>query len=102
MHLGLLDKNENKCEEMLQILQHYSAEYVPIDSESTILHKINLGGDHLTVERGIGAIGAVSDSDSPQERLEGLIPKHDDFHCEMIFLQVNLSHFRQMLCFYHP
>ncbi|XP_078356450.1 uncharacterized protein LOC144641297 [Oculina patagonica] len=88
VHLGLLDKNENKSEDrMLQILQHCSAEYVPADSESTILHKINLGGDHLTVERAIGAINAVSDSDSPQERLEGLIPKHEDFHCEMIFLQ---------------
>ena len=53
-----------------------------------ILHKVAFGGDHLTVERGISATAAVSDSDTPFERLEGLILKHEDFHCEMNVLQV--------------
>lgn len=92
MHLGLLDKDENKSNEMLQILQHCNAEYVPVDQESKILNKINLGGDHLTVERAISAVNAVADSDTPHERLEGLIPKHEDFHCKMNFLQVQFVH----------
>ena len=96
IHLGLLDKNENKSHEMLEILQHCNFQYVPKARDSsaddadqfTILHKVALGGDHLTVERGIGATAAVSDSDTALERLEGLFLKHEDFHCEMNVLQV--------------
>ena len=53
-----------------------------------VLHKVAFGGDHLTVERGVSACAAVADSDTPFERLEGLILKHEDFHCEMNILQV--------------
>ncbi|XP_068693691.1 uncharacterized protein [Montipora foliosa] len=88
VQLGLLEKDENKSEEMLQILQHCHAEYVPLDPESSILHKINLGGDHLTVERATSAVNAVADSDEAHERLEGIILKHEEFHCEMNFLQM--------------
>lgn len=94
MHLGLLEKNENKSHEMLEILQHCNMEYVPktketnTDNHYKILHKVAFGGDHLTVERGISATAAVSDSDTPFERLEGLILKHEDFHCEMNVLQM--------------
>lgn len=88
VQLGLLEKNENKSEEMLQIIQHCHTEYVPSDPELNILHKINLGGDHLTVERAVSAVNAVADSDEAHERLEGLILKHEEFHCEMNFLQV--------------
>ena len=76
---------------MLQILQHCHTEYVPSDPESCVLHKINFGGDLLTVERAISAVNAVvaiADSDEAHERLQGLILKHKDFHCEMNFLQV--------------
>ena len=80
---------------MLEILQHCNAEYVPkcrntigeCEDEDKILYKVAFGGDHLTVER---AVGAVADSDNPYERLEGLIIKHEDFHCEMNVLQVIL------------
>lgn len=96
IHLGLLDKNENKSHEMLEILQHCNTEYVPKARDSStddadqykVLHKVAFGGDHLTVERGISAAAAVGDSDTPFERLEGLILKHEDFHCKMNVLQV--------------
>lgn len=96
IHLGLLDKNENKSHEMLEILQHCNSQYVPNVRDSstddadqfTILHKVAFGGDHLTVEHGISATAAVGDSDTPFERLEGLFLKHEDFHCEMNVLQV--------------
>ena len=78
VQLGLLEKSENKSEEMLQIIQYCHTVYVPSDPESNILHKINLGGDHLTVERAVSAVNAV----------EGLILKHEEFHCEMNFFQV--------------
>ena len=80
---------------MLEILK-YCNEYVPKfrttsaegEEEDRIVHKIPLGGDHLTVERGVSAAASVADSDTPFERLEGLILKHEDFHCEMNILQV--------------
>lgn len=74
---------------MLEILQHCNEEYVPTNADkSRILQKIPLGGDHLTVERAVSAVNAVADADSPYERLHGLVLKHEDFHCEMNFLQV--------------
>ena len=42
----------------------------------------------LTIERAISAVNAVRDADNPYERLQGLVLKHEDFHCEMNFLQV--------------
>lgn len=88
VQLGLLEKNENKSEEMLQIIQHCHTKYVPSDPESNIQHKINLGGDHLTVERAVTATNAVADADEAHKRLEGQILKHEEFHCKMKFLQV--------------
>ena len=99
--MGLLEKNENKIPEMLEILQHCNEEYVPTnDDKSKILLKIQVGGDHLTIERAISAVNAVGDADKPYERLQGLVLKHEDFHCEMNFLQVTLfKNFNQLFFF---
>lgn len=101
VQLGLMEKDENKSEEMLQILQHCHAEYVPSDPESNTLHKINIGGDHLTVERAISAVNAVAESDEAHERLEGIILKHEEFHCEMNFLQVYFRSLFPYTCLVH-
>jgi len=45
-----------------------------------------LGGDHLTVERATSAVNAVANSDKAHERLEEIILKYRELHCEMIFL----------------
>ena len=50
--------------------------------------RYNPGGDHLTIKCAINAVNAVGDADKPYERLQGLVLKHEDFHCEMNFLQV--------------
>ena len=65
-----------------------------------VLHKVAFGGDHLTVERGVSASAAVADSDTPFERLEGLILKHEDFHCEMNILQVGYIFIKLKTNFY--
>lgn len=51
--------------------------------------KINFGGDHLTVERATSAVNAVANSCEAHKRLKGIILKHEEFHCEMKFLQVD-------------
>lgn len=63
-------------------------EYVPVNEDKSILHKIHMGGDHLTIERAISSVNAVGDADTPFERLQGLVLKHENFYCEMDFLQV--------------
>ena len=90
---------------MLEILQHCNSQYVPKVKDSStdgpdqykVLHKVAFGGDHLTVERGVSASAAVADSDTPFERLEGLILKHEDFHCEMNILQVGYMMMMMMM-----
>ena len=80
-HLGLLEKNENKIPEILEILHHCNEEYVPTNADkSRIFQKIPLGGDHLTVERAVSAVNTIADADSPYERLHGLVLKYEDFH----------------------
>lgn len=84
---------------MIEILQHCNAEYVPkcrntngeCKDEDQILYRVAFGGDHLAVERAVGAVAAVADSDNPYERLEGLIIKHEGFHCEMNVLRMIYS-----------
>ena len=39
VQLGLLEKGENKSEQMLQIFQHWHAEYVPSDPECISIQK---------------------------------------------------------------
>ena len=92
--LGLLLKNENKTEEMVEILEELHKQYVPIsgstkDTKSVkIVEKVLFGGDQLTEERARNATDGRSDGDSEYERLEGLIPKVEDWHAKRILYQV--------------
>jgi hypothetical protein len=82
---------------MVEILKIINMKYVPTtkvqnefgDEEEEIKKRILFGGDQLTVERAIGAMGAVMDSETPFKQLKGIIPKVEDFHCEMNILQVH-------------
>ena len=94
MPLGLLLKNENKTEEMVDILEELHKQYVPIsgstkDTKSVkIVEKVLFGGDQLTEERARNATNGRSDGDSEYERVEGLIPKVEDWHAKRILYQV--------------
>jgi len=82
---------------MVDILRIDHANYVPTtkvlnefdEEEDVILERVMLGGDQLTIERAIGAMGAVMDADTPYQQLKGVIPAVEDFHCEMNILQVS-------------
>ena len=84
-------KNENKTEEMVEILEELHKQYVPISGSTKetksvkIVEKVLFGGDQLTEER---AKNGRSDGDSEYERLEGLIPKVEDWHTKRILYQV--------------
>lgn len=53
----------------------------------TCLHPV---GDRLTDERVQSAQTAMSNADSPKDKLEGFISKIEDFHRLMNFLEVKI------------
>ena len=79
---------------MVEILEQLHKQYVPIfgstnDTKSVkIVEKVLFGGDQLTEERARNATDGRSDGDSEYERLEGLIPKVEDWHAKRILYQV--------------
>ena len=91
-------KNE-KNEEMLDILQYLHDKYVPVSRNTSVtgeetvkvLEKLFFGGDQLTEERARNSTDARSDGDNKYERLEGLIPKVEDWHAIRILYQVHES-----------
>ena len=103
MPLGVLPLDENKHEDMFQILQHLQS-YVPtihgeaeVECQSTgeILHtevvdhhKILLGGDLLTSFRVRGVQRLMRYSDNVDLQCSGLIPISEDWHTKMTFLEV--------------
>ena len=98
--LGVQLFNENKTNEMCQIMQN-PHKYVPtkllnksydtdIIYEEGHHHKILFGGDQLTVCRSRGAQAARSNDDRTihAARLDGLIPVTEDWHARMTLLRV--------------
>ena len=79
---------------MLEILQDLHNKYLPTenvgghDEEVVVLEKIFFGGDQLTDERCTNCVDARSDGDTEFERLEGYMPKIEDWHAIRILYQV--------------
>jgi len=89
--LGILEKDENITEQMVEIVEHLQ-QYVPRTTHNKMI-PILLGGDALSVERGEAARRARSDSFSPEDRLDGLVWKSEDWHGHVISLQVHIITF---------
>lgn len=62
-------------------------EYVPKGQDDS-LHTIPCHGDQLSIERHVDAQRARSGAATPEERLEGLEPSPQEFHKQMLILQV--------------
>ena len=94
--MGLLFKNENINDEMIDILDTIHSKYVPSKStvdesgEQTteVLDQIFFGGDQLTEERPRNAKHARGDGDSSFDRLEGVISKVEDWHAIRLAYQL--------------
>lgn len=103
MPLGVLQRNENKMEDMCDIMDKLH-EYVPskpvtesftlfpgepdVEIDNELFHQILLGGDQLTVARARGSIAARQDHITRRERLEGLFPVVEDWHTKQCLLKV--------------
>ena len=92
VHLGVLRKNEQYEEDMIDILQRLHP-YVPGHSDDDDANKkpikVLSGGDYLTFERHKEAQSAMQDARTPSARLEGLIPKTEDFHTQAEWVKVS-------------
>lgn len=90
VNLGVLKKNESKNEDMVDICK-FLHQFVPghtVDEDIKPV-KILSGGDYLTFERHKQAQMSLRDDDCPSSRLEGLIPKMEEFHNQAELLKVS-------------
>ena len=90
--MGVLQKNEQFNEDMTDICTFLN-KYVPgvsqVDEDwQKKPVKTLSGGDYLTFERHKQAQSAKRNGRTPSKRLEGLIPKLEEFHNQAEFLQV--------------
>ena len=89
--MGVLQKNEQYNEDMTDICT-FIHKYVPGTSEDEDWQKrptkILSGGDYLTFERHKQAQSSKRNGRTPSKRLEGLVPKMEEFHNQAEFLQV--------------
>ena len=84
--LDVLMKNEAKNRDMLDImntLQGYLGEKYPED------RPVLCGGDHMTVEREVGAQRHMMCGNTRRERLELLEPVVEDWHCLVCLIGVS-------------
>ncbi|XP_014673981.1 PREDICTED: uncharacterized protein LOC106814196 [Priapulus caudatus] len=83
--LGVLDKDESKITEMIDIMESYH-DYVPVGlSDEPVV--IPLYGDGLSVERGYDAKNGRINAGSAWAQLQGLHPAIQEWHKRGILLQ---------------
>lgn len=100
--MGVLRKNENKPQEMLEILTHLH-QYIPtihhfhdkvistgadVVTDETALYPILMGGDQLTAARARSALRLKLNSYTPCKKLEGIVPVVEDWHTKVNLLKV--------------
>ncbi|KAL5474537.1 hypothetical protein EMCRGX_G026495 [Ephydatia muelleri] len=105
--LGIILKNENKIDEMTEILTDLH-QYVPcvtqeesaslstgqvVTKKTEYMHRILIGGDQLTVARMRSAINIKNNSWTATGRLEGFIPVAEDWHTKAIYLDLIWRYF---------
>lgn len=84
--MGVLDKDEARIAEMVDIMEDYH-QYVPgTRDENPVI--IPLFGDGLSVERGFDAQDARINAGDPWQQLQGLHPSIQEWHKRGILLQV--------------
>lgn len=81
--MGVLNKNENKMDDMISILETYQ-QYCPMVDGNLI--PIPVGGDGLTAKRGEEAQQARQDGLTPEARLEGVVLTVEDWHKDMMVM----------------
>ena len=85
--LDLLDKSENKADEMISILQHIHENYISQNGDDVATKKV-FGGDVLTNERAYTAQLAMQNADGDFAKLQGVVHQPEGLHRLMNFTEV--------------
>ena len=98
--MGVLMKNEQYNDQMVTICEYFHQHvprHDPNEEHSTQKPiKVLSGGDYLTFERHKSAQSSMANNRTPSSRLEGLVPKMEEFHNQAELLKVPtfiLKHF---------
>lgn len=83
----MLNKCENKGDDMIDILQYIHDRYVPHLSETVYIPTL-FGGDQLTRERAFHSQDSKLQSSTPMKRLLGVVPECEDWHAKNSYYQV--------------
>ena len=87
--MGVLFKNENVTEDIIEILRHFQSylPFVTVDGEKKFVRQLCVG-DQLSVERAVNAIHSVSNGYTEEDRLEGFNLQLGDWHTGVKILEV--------------
>ena len=96
----MLTKSEQVGDDMIDIMTHIH-KYVPQNTDGKFI-PVFFGGDQLTRERAGGALDAQLQASDPLGRLEGVIPKVEDWHALVCFYQVNKANIINFVLHSHP
>ena len=80
-------KNEQRTEDMIEILMHLQ-KYLPKYDDTSYPTPISFVGDQLTCERIRSAKQARVQSTTPHERFEGIVEMPADWHALVTYYQV--------------
>ena len=102
--MGIIDKNENRVDEMCHIMDKLHtlvpskttmSNFTLLDGESETflgetIHQLLLGGDQLTAARCRGSAAARCDTDTKTAHLYGLVPVSEDWHAKFRLCKVRV------------
>ena len=96
--LGLIFKNENVNEDMVEILKQFHS-YLPQTGDQGVDGQL-FSGDQLTVERAVNVIASVANGFTPKDRLEGINMQLGDWHADVKLLSVSKTLFTYQYSWY--
>ena len=96
--LGLILKNENVNEDMVEILKQFQS-YLPQTGDQGVDGQV-FSGDQLTVERAVNVIASVANGFTPKDRLEGINMQLGDWHAAVKLLSVSKTLFTHQYSWY--
>lgn len=98
--LGIIFKDENVNEDMLEILKQFHS-YLPAHTSTahnnTVFAPKLFAGDQLTVERAVNVIQSTANGYTAQDKLEGLNMQLGDWHTGLKILSVSKLYYQYTL-----
>ncbi|XP_077053453.1 uncharacterized protein LOC143703874 isoform X2 [Siphateles boraxobius] len=85
--LGLYFKDENKRNDLVEVMRHIQQQYMPKDPDGA--QHLLIGGDRLTEANCRNVQWGFSDADTEEERMEGMHFKFEDWHAIRVLFEIH-------------